>query len=83
VSPFDTGSFAAGQDCGARVAASLARLAALELIDGSRWWNRWRRRLMARALLAYAEEMESAADTAKASDPPEPAPAPRRGAASL
>jgi hypothetical protein len=38
------------------------RLAALELIDDSRWWNRWRHRLMARALVTCAEELECAAD---------------------
>jgi ABC-type thiamine transport system ATPase subunit len=45
-----------------RVAACLARLSALELVDGSRWWNRRQRRRMAAALEAYAEELESAAD---------------------
>lgn len=59
---YDSTSFSAGQDAGTRLAACVARLAALELIDDSRWWNRWRRRLMARALVACAEEMESAAD---------------------
>lgn len=59
---YDSISFSAGQDAGARVAACVARLAALELIDDSHWWNRWRHRLMARALVACAEEMESAAD---------------------
>jgi len=58
----DTSSFSQGQRCGARTAACVARLAALELVDGSRWWNRWRHRLMARALVACAEEMELAAD---------------------
>ncbi len=59
---YDSTSFSAGQDAGTRVAACVARLAALELTDHSRWWNRWRRRLMARALVACAEEMECAAD---------------------
>lgn len=59
---YDSTSFAAGQDCGTRVAACVARLAALELTDHSRWWNRRRRRLMARTLVAYAEEMECTAD---------------------
>lgn len=59
---YDSISFSAGQDSGARIAACIARLAALELVEGSRWWNRWRHRLMARALVACAEEMESAAD---------------------
>lgn len=61
-STHDSASFAAGQDCGTRVAACIARLSALELIDGSRWWNRRRRRLMAGALVAHAEELESGAD---------------------
>jgi hypothetical protein len=60
--PYDSGSFAAGQDCGTRVAACLARTCALELLDGSRWWNRRGHRRMAAALVAYAEELESAAD---------------------
>ncbi len=51
-------SFVAGQDAGARTSACVARLAAVELLDGARWWNRWRRRLMARALVACAEELE-------------------------
>jgi len=59
---YDSSSFSAGQQSGARTAACVARLAALELVDGSRWWNRWRHRLMARALVACAEEMELAAD---------------------
>ena len=59
---YDSASFAAGQDCGTRVAACLARTCALELIGGSRWWNRRGHRLMAGALVAYAEELESSAD---------------------
>lgn len=59
---YDSISFSAGQDCGTRLAAGIARLAALELIDDSRWWNRWKHRLMARALVACAEDLESAAD---------------------
>ena len=58
----DSTSFTAGQECGARTAAAVARFAALELIGCARWWNRRRHRLMARALVAYAEEMELAAD---------------------
>jgi len=58
----DADSFEAGRSCGARVAACLARLAATELMDDARWWNRRRRRLMAGALVAHAEELESAAD---------------------
>lgn len=59
---YDSASFDAGQECGIRVAARLARLSALELIDGSRWWNRQARRRMASALVAYADDLESAAD---------------------
>ncbi|MFL5455986.1 MAG: hypothetical protein ACJ78X_06250 [Myxococcales bacterium] len=59
---YDSTSFSAGQDCGTRLAACVARLAALELIDHSRWWNRRRHRLMAGALVACAEELECAAD---------------------
>jgi hypothetical protein len=56
--PYDAASFSAGQDTGTHVAACIARLAALQLMDDSRWWNRRRRRLMARALIAHADEME-------------------------
>jgi hypothetical protein len=59
---YDSTSFSAGQDSGTRLAACVARLAALELIDDSRWWNRRRHRLMAGALVACAEELECAAD---------------------
>lgn len=59
---WDSASFSAGQDCGTRVAACVARLAALELMDGSHWWNRWKHRGMAQALVACAEELEGAAD---------------------
>lgn len=59
---YDSASFSAGQDSGTRIAACVARLAALELLDGSRWWNRRRHRLVARALVACALEMEEAAD---------------------
>ncbi len=55
-------SFSAGQDCGTRTAACVARLAALELVSGSRWWNRRRHQVMASALVACAEELESTAD---------------------
>jgi hypothetical protein len=60
---YDSTSFSAGRDAGTRLAACVARLAALELIDGSRWWNRRRHRLMANALVACAEELEGAADS--------------------
>jgi len=60
--PYDSASFDAGQDCGTRIAACIARLSALELIDGSRWWNRRGRRRIAAALVTYAEALESDAD---------------------
>jgi hypothetical protein len=68
MTPYDAASFSAGQLTGARVSACVARLAALELIEGSRWWNRRRHRLMARTLVAHAEEVEGgvAADAASA-----------------
>ncbi|BDG05107.1 hypothetical protein [Anaeromyxobacter oryzae] len=59
---YDSASFAAGQDTGARMSACVARLAALQLVEDSHWWNRRRRRLMARALVSCAEELESVAD---------------------
>ena len=59
---YDSTSFTAGRDVGTRVAASMARLAALELVYGSRWWNRRRRRWMASALVACAEELEESLD---------------------
>jgi len=68
-------SFSAGQECGVRTAACLVRLAALELVDGSRWWNRRRHRLMASALVACAEEMELTADEGASGAAPGP---PRR-----
>jgi hypothetical protein len=65
VTPYDSASFAAGQDSGARIAACLARLAAHELLEDSRWWNRRRRRLMADALVACAADVENAADATR------------------
>lgn len=59
---YDSISFSAGQDSGTRVAACVARLAAAELTERARWWNRRRHRLMAGALVACAEELERAAD---------------------
>jgi hypothetical protein len=59
---YDSSSFSAGQDSGTRVAACIARLAALQLMDESRWWNRRRHRHMASALIACAEELEDDAD---------------------
>jgi hypothetical protein len=71
MTPYDAASFSAGRATGARVSACVARLAALDLIDGSHWWNRRRHRLMARTLVAHAEEVEdglatdAAAETAR------------------
>jgi hypothetical protein len=62
---YDAVSFSAGQACGTRVSACIARVAAIELVEQARWWNRRRRRLMASALVACAEELESAADSAR------------------
>jgi hypothetical protein len=60
----DGASFDAGQDAGTRISACVTRLAALQLVEESRWWNRWRLRIMARALLACADELEDTADAA-------------------
>jgi len=65
--PYDIASFDAGQDCGTRVAACVARLSALELSERSRWWNRRGHRLMAAALVACAEELEAEADASRGS----------------
>lgn len=65
---YDSTSFSAGQDCGTRLAACVARLAALELVNDSRWWNRRRRQLMADALVACAAELESTADAERPRD---------------
>lgn len=62
MAPYDTASFAAGQNCGARIASCIARLAASELMQDAHWWNRWRRGAMSSALIAYAEELENDAD---------------------
>lgn len=66
---YDSASFSAGQDAGARTSACLARHAALRLVEEAHWWNRWRRRLMAQALVSCAEELEEAADATR---PPAP-----------
>lgn len=63
---YESSSFSAGQDSGTRVAACIARLAALELMDASHWWNRRRHRHMASALVACAEELEADADATAA-----------------
>jgi len=62
VAPYDTVSFAAGESTGTRVASCVARLAALDLMEGARWWNRRRRGAMSSALIACAEELERDAD---------------------
>ena len=62
VTSYDSASFTAGQETGERISACVARLAACELVEGSRWWNRRRRGLMARALVTCAEELERSAD---------------------
>jgi hypothetical protein len=67
---YDSTSFSAGQDCGTRIAACVVRLAAHELVDDARWWNRRRRQLMARALVACADELEETADGALPARPP-------------
>lgn len=61
--PYDTESFAAGQNCGTRIASCIARLAASELMQDARWWNRRRRGAMASALLTYSEDLENDADS--------------------
>ena len=60
--PYDTASFAAGQNCGTRIASCIARLAAAELMQDARWWNRRRRGAMASALFTYSEDLENDAD---------------------
>lgn len=65
---YDSASFAAGRNSGTRLAACTARLAALELIDHSSWWNRRKHRLMAGALVACAEELEGAAEADRGCD---------------
>jgi hypothetical protein len=62
VVPYDTASFAAGQNCGTRIASCIARLAASELMQDARWWNRRRRGAMASALFSYSEDLENDAD---------------------
>lgn len=62
MAPYDTASFAAGQNCGTRIASCIARLAATELMQEAHWWNRWRRAAMSSALIAHAEELENDAD---------------------
>ncbi|MBI5067285.1 MAG: hypothetical protein HZB56_03525 [Deltaproteobacteria bacterium] len=59
---YDAASFNAGEQSATRVASCVARLAAHELMDGARWWNRWRRGAMSSALIACADELERDAD---------------------
>jgi hypothetical protein len=66
VTSYDSASFTAGKDAGARVSACVARLAAHQLVEDAHWWNRRRRRLMARALVTCADELEDAADESRA-----------------
>ena len=61
--PYDTASFAAGQNCGTRIASCIARLAASELMQDARWWNRRRRGAIASALFTYSEDLENDADS--------------------
>ena len=64
MTPHEASIFSAGQNAGTRVAACVAHVAAMQLLEDSRWWNRRRRRRLAGALIAYAEEMEETADAA-------------------
>jgi hypothetical protein len=61
--PYDTASFAAGQNCGTRIASCIAQLTASELMRDARWWNRRRRGAMASALLTFSEDLEDDADS--------------------
>ena len=61
--PYDTASFTAGQNCGTRVASCIARLAASELMQDARWWNRRRRGAMASALVTLSEDLDDHADS--------------------
>jgi hypothetical protein len=66
MTPYDPDSFEAGQDAGTRLSACVARLAAIQLVEDSRWWNRRRHRVMARALMTCAAELEGEADARRA-----------------
>ena len=76
---YDSASFTAGKDAGACV----ARLAAHQLVEDAHWWNRRRCRLMARALVTYADELEDAADESPAVPPVVPDFRPVRGPSRL
>lgn len=65
---YDAASFTAGEDAATRVASCVARLAARDLMEGSRWWNRWRRGAMSSALIACADELERDADLRAANE---------------
>ncbi len=65
--PYDAASFAAGQNCGTRIASCIARLAASELMQDAHWWNRRRRAAMATALFTYSEDLENSVDSEPAS----------------
>jgi len=69
---YDSASFNAGTNAGARISACLVRFTAIQLVEDSRWWNRRKRRAMARALVTCADELESAADASKPEDAVEP-----------
>jgi hypothetical protein len=62
MTPDQTRSYLEGEHHATRVASCVARLAAIELMNDARWWNRRRRGFMARALLAHAEELEQSAE---------------------
>ena len=66
MAPYDSASFDAGRNAGARIASCVARLAAGELMRDAHWWNRRHRGAMAHALIAHAEEMENDADAEQA-----------------
>ena len=65
---YDAASFTAGEYTATRVASCVARLAARDLMEGARWWNRWRRGAMSSALIACAEELERDADLRAAAE---------------
>jgi hypothetical protein len=70
---FDAHSFGAGQQAGARVAVRGARREAGSLLGERGWWGWRRRRLQARALLAFARDMERAAGMPQDGSPAAPA----------
>jgi len=62
VAHYDAASFAAGENTGTRIASCMARMAARDLMENARWWNRRRRGAMSSALIACAEELDRDAD---------------------